>query len=76
MMVVTIGEAGARLAGLIDLAKRGEDVVITRDDVPVARLVCEVPRRPSPRRGTARGLVLRMADDFDAPLADFKEYMQ
>ncbi len=27
------------------------------------------------RRGSMKGLVLYIADDFDAPLDDFKEYM-
>ncbi len=40
-------------------------------------MVQVVPVEPPKRRpqfGSARGLVV-MADDFDAPLADFNEYM-
>ncbi len=33
------------------------------------------PSERKPRFGSARGLVTFMADDFDAPLDDFNEYM-
>ena len=43
----------------------------------VARLVGEPKPGPQPRRlGTLKGTVLYVAPDFDAPLDDFKEYME
>jgi hypothetical protein len=33
------------------------------------------PTARTPRFGSAKGLVTFMADDFDAPLDDFKDYM-
>ncbi|OCW59182.1 type II toxin-antitoxin system Phd/YefM family antitoxin [Hoeflea olei] len=36
---VGIGEAGSRLSALVDRVERGEEVTITRDGKPVARLV-------------------------------------
>ena len=33
------------------------------------------PRKPKRRFGSMKGLVEYIADDFDAPLEDFKEYM-
>jgi antitoxin (DNA-binding transcriptional repressor) of toxin-antitoxin stability system len=54
----------------------GEEIVITRDQKPVARLIAEKkPDRPPRQPGTLRGTVLYMAPDFDAPLEEFKEYM-
>ena len=32
--------------------------------------------RPVPQFGIAKGAILYMAPDFDAPLDDFKEYME
>jgi prevent-host-death family protein len=78
MTAVSIKEAKAKLSELIHKLKPGDEVIITEKDVPVARLVRAVtasqrqPRRP----GTLRGTVLYMAPDFDAPLEDFKEYME
>ena len=35
------------------------------------------PAKKKPRKaGSLKGFLLYMADDFDAPLEDFKEYMQ
>jgi Protein of unknown function (DUF2281) len=44
--------------------------------VTVARLDAEETSRPPRQLGTMKGSVLYMAPDFDAPLEDFKEYME
>ena len=77
MLTVTIEEAKAGLDGLIEGLQPGESLIITRDDKPIARLVPEPVRDMTPRRsGTMKGTILYMAPDFDAPLDDFKEYME
>jgi len=49
-------------------------VILTQDGEPVAKII-PVARARAPRRfGSAKGEV-RMADDFDAPLDDFRDYM-
>jgi prevent-host-death family protein len=76
-MTVTIEEAQARLGDLITKAARGEAVVITRDEKPIARLVAEKSASLQPRvPGSAKGMIAYMADDFDAPLDNCKEYME
>lgn len=35
-----------------------------------------LPARKVPQFGIAKGAILTMASDFDAPLEDFKEYME
>jgi antitoxin (DNA-binding transcriptional repressor) of toxin-antitoxin stability system len=73
MYEVNLDEAKTSLLNLIDAAIKGEEVFI-KDDQRIVQLVpAEEPKR-HPRFGSARGLVA-MADDFDAPLADFEEYM-
>jgi prevent-host-death family protein len=78
MTTVSIHEAQAKLAELIQRLTPGEEVIITENDQPVARLLPAAgqPQRPPRRFGTLRGTVLYMAPDFDAPLEDFKEYME
>ena len=77
MTTVSIEEAQATLSELIHRLTPDEEVVITENDQPVARLVgATVQERPERRLGTLRGTVLYMAPDFDAPLEDFKEYME
>jgi prevent-host-death family protein len=77
MTTVPIQEAEGKLAELIHQLSPGDEVVITENGQPVARLVAAVARERKPRRlGSLKGTVLYMAPDFDAPLEDFKEYME
>ena len=76
MSIVTVEEAQARLAELIDQLRDGDEVVITRNAKPVARLSVPEEAAGVPRLGTLRGTVTYMAPDFDAPLDDFREYSE
>lgn len=77
MRSVTIQEAQARLSELIQRLAPGDELIITEDDQPVARLTLATPTERKPRQlGTLKGTVLYMAPDFDEPLDDFKEYME
>jgi prevent-host-death family protein len=73
---VTIQEAQAALADLIRRLAPGDEVVITEDGRPVAKLVATPPQEPrkAPQFGTLRGTVLSM-EHFDDPLEEFEEYM-
>jgi prevent-host-death family protein len=75
MSTVTLEEAQAQLPLLIDRLQPGEEIIITRDSKPVARLTGQAPERKQRRAGTLKGSVLYMAPDFDAPLEEFKDYM-
>jgi prevent-host-death family protein len=75
MTTVTIQEAQARLSDLIHQLTPGEEVVITENDAPVAKLVSEKPavcQRPQP--GSCKGMITIVADD-DEYVKDFAEYM-
>jgi len=66
--------AKTHLSRLVDRAAGGEDIVIARAGKPVARIVAlEEPGRPR-APGLLRGKI-RIADDFDAPLEDEKEWV-
>jgi antitoxin (DNA-binding transcriptional repressor) of toxin-antitoxin stability system len=71
---IKLDEARTRLIDLIDAAIKGDDVFILKDDQQAVQLVPVEPPVRHPQFGSARGLV-SMADDFDAPLEDFGEYM-
>jgi prevent-host-death family protein len=74
MSTVSVQDAQSKLSELIHKMKPGDEVVITENNQPVARLI---PVTPQPQRklGTLKGTVTYMAADFDAPLDEFKEYM-
>jgi antitoxin (DNA-binding transcriptional repressor) of toxin-antitoxin stability system len=75
MTTVAVEQAQTSLPQLIDEVARGEHVVITRNRVPVAELVPPAAAGPKPTFGSAKGLIT-MSDDFDAPIEDFREYME
>jgi antitoxin (DNA-binding transcriptional repressor) of toxin-antitoxin stability system len=70
---VTLEEAQAHLAEIIARLAPGAEVVLTRDDKPVATIKATPPRE-APRLGTLKGTVLSM-EHFDDPLEEFEEYM-
>jgi antitoxin (DNA-binding transcriptional repressor) of toxin-antitoxin stability system len=78
MTTISLEEAQASLPELIGKLSSGEELLITEDEQPVARLVG--PPEPQPQQprkpGTLKGTILYMAPDFDGPLEDFKEYME
>lgn len=76
MQQINLNEASKYLPELIEAVNNGEEIIITKDNQPVAKLVPVPPvkkRRPA-KAGSAKGLVT-IADDFDEPLEDFKNYM-
>jgi len=74
MTVVDVYEAEGRLEKLVQEAEAGEEVLITRDGKPVARIVAPSAVHKERVPGSAKGLFV-VPDDFDAPLDDFREYM-
>jgi prevent-host-death family protein len=72
MPTVTIEDAQAHLKELIEHLAPGQEVIITQNDHPVARLVSS--RRPrKPRQpGNCKGMLTVVSDD-DEHLKDFAE---
>lgn len=62
-----VHEAKTHLSRLLDIVIAGEEVVIAKAGVPVARLVPVVMPADVRPLGTEAGRVF-IADDFDAPL--------
>ena len=68
-MEVNIHEAKTHLSRLLQRVAGGEEVIIARAGVPVARLIAVGTKSKTRPLGFARGKVW-VADDFDAPLPD------
>ncbi len=80
MRQVDVDEAKKHLSDLITDAISGEIIYITENGhqvqlVPVPMSTSAKPSQAPRRPGSAKGMIW-MADDFDAPLEDFKEYME
>jgi antitoxin (DNA-binding transcriptional repressor) of toxin-antitoxin stability system len=72
---ITLQEAQTSLPDLLGQLQPGEEITITEKGQPLA-LLKKVERTRWPcKAGTAAGKI-RMSEDFDAPLEDFKEYME
>jgi prevent-host-death family protein len=72
---VNVHQAKTHLSQLLQQVEQGQEVVIARSGVPIARLV---PWQSGPPRvaapGALRGLI-QIADDFDAPLDELFEVL-
>ncbi len=73
MTQVNIHVAKAHLSELIQKALLGEEVIISRDHMPMVKLVPVQPPKHQRKIGLAKGLIT-IAPDFDEPLEDFEEY--
>ena len=69
---VNMHEAKSSLSQLVKRAEAGEDVIIARNGKPVARLTRIKESKPKLTLGRAAGTI---ADDFDAPLEEIKDYL-
>jgi antitoxin (DNA-binding transcriptional repressor) of toxin-antitoxin stability system len=75
MTTVTIEEAQAKLPEIIDKLALGEELIITRNDQPIAKLVGQQRRARKPRQpGNCKGMLTIVSDD-DEHLKDFADYM-
>jgi prevent-host-death family protein len=73
-VTVTLEDAQSQLSELLDKLAPGDEVVITRDGKPVARLTPELPVGV-PIPGRCRGMLTIVSEDDDH-LKDFAEYME
>ena len=73
-MSTTIGidEARTNLKDLISHLGPNDEVVITENSRPVARLIA--PRKAQPQFGSCKGMLTIVQED-DEHLADFEDYM-
>ncbi len=80
MTTVSIAEAQAALDTLLAGLAPGDELVITKNNLPIGRLIrvadASITPRPIRKLGTLAGTVTHITPDFDAPLDDFSEYSQ
>ena len=75
MTTVTIEQAQRNLPRLIEDVAQGERVVITRNHGPVAELAPVIQLNSKPTFGSAKSMV-KITEDFDAPIEDFQDYKE
>ena len=76
MLTLNLDDVQARLREIVAGLQPGEEVVLTDNGQPLAKLV-KMKRTSWPcEPGSAKDTVHWMAPDFNAPLEEFKEYME
>ncbi len=73
MATFNIADAKSRFSELVQKAMVGEEVIIAKDNKPVAKLVPLVALGKVRKPGSAKGQIW-MAPDFDATPPDFQDY--
>lgn len=68
MYEVSVEKSGTiELHALIESVVEGEEIIFTRNNLPIAKLIAVRHQKPSPQFGSAKGLFV-MAEDFNEPL--------
>lgn len=78
MSEVSLNDVGPKFKGVLAGLRPGEEVGVFQDGQRIATIRKDgsVPAMNFPcKAGSAKGKILYMADDFDAPLDEFAEYM-
>ena len=70
MKSVNIHEAKTHLSALIAAVEAGEEVIISRANKPVVRLIAMESKCGQRTPGLHKGAVLYISEDFDAPLPE------
>jgi prevent-host-death family protein len=76
MSTVHVDDAKAHLHEIIKGLNPGEELVITQNGEPLATLRRARQTQWPCKAGSAKDTKHWMAPDFDAPLDDFREYME
>lgn len=72
MHQVNIREAKAQFSLLIRKVQAGEEIIIARRNIPVAKLAPLDAGKPERRLGGLKGMVIEVDEDFDEPLPGFE----
>ncbi|MBE9231275.1 type II toxin-antitoxin system prevent-host-death family antitoxin [Cuspidothrix issatschenkoi LEGE 03284] len=75
MQTIDIKAAIHQINQLLEIAATGEEIIITKDNQPMVKLVSvETPKKRPPLFGSDKNIIT-ISDDFDEPLEDFKDYV-
>lgn len=75
MSKFNIAEAKTHFSRLVQKAMLGQEVIISKDNKPVLKLVpLTAPKGPR-KPGSGKGQILYIAPDFDATPEAFKDYV-
>ncbi len=65
---VAVEDIAVSLPDFIDALAPGAEVILTRRNQPVGKLVAEAAPAPRPAPGLGKGSIVYMSPDFDEPM--------
>ncbi len=72
---IAVEDIKVSLPELLDSLSPGDEVILTRNHRPVAKLVSQAPKPPQPRKpGNCKGMITLLVEG-DEHLQGFAEYM-
>jgi antitoxin (DNA-binding transcriptional repressor) of toxin-antitoxin stability system len=71
---MSVQQASQQLAELLRNLGPGDEIVLTQDNKPVARIVSDTPRPAARQPGNCKGMLTINSED-DQHLDGFKDYM-
>lgn len=72
---IPLEDTQATLQEVVEQLAPGEEIIITRNQQPVARLIAESPPKRKPRvPGNCQGMITLLVED-EEHLKDFEDYM-
>jgi prevent-host-death family protein len=74
MTQIELQKAKEHFNELIELAAKGEDIIIAKNDKPFVKITTMIKPKKKRTFGSAKGM-FKISPDFDAPLEEFAEYM-
>jgi antitoxin (DNA-binding transcriptional repressor) of toxin-antitoxin stability system len=71
---ISIEQASVELRGLVSALKPGDEIILTDNERPVARIVSDAAR-PKRVAGNCKGMLEILDDGDDVILEHFKDYL-
>lgn len=75
MKIIDINQALPQITELLEIASKGAEILITKDNQPMVKLVSVNLSNKRPSLFGSDKNIISISDDFDEPLEDFKEYI-
>jgi antitoxin (DNA-binding transcriptional repressor) of toxin-antitoxin stability system len=76
MHTITLRQAQAQLPQVIEGLQPGEEITITESGEAIAQVKKTARTNWPCQAGSAKASILWISPDFDAPLEEFREYME
>jgi prevent-host-death family protein len=72
---IDINDAKDKFQEIVLQAEQGDEIIITKNNKPIVKISALQEKKFHRKAGSAIGMI-KMSNDFNEPLEEFKEYME